>query len=163
MAKGSARDVYTPVRKVPDQPGKYFNKYGYVLLRVKPGLFVLEHRHIVESVLGRKLTRDEEVNHIDGVKSNNDNRNLFVSSASYHNEWHHRCYRRFGTWHPPLVRDPARVSQLAFESGRPLSNSEQQSLERGSDTVTRKSTGRPDRRYTREDTASIFRKALGLW
>lgn len=167
MLTGYAKRVYTPVRKVPGRPGCYFNEFHYVLLRIKPGLFVLEHRYIVERVLGRKLRRDEEVNHINGVKSDNRNTNLFVCSREYHHAWHERCHRRYGTWHPPVVGDPATVSRRAFEAGCPISSVELGVQGgrpvRGSDTVTRKSTGRPVVKHTREDIASIFRQALGLW
>lgn len=116
-------DVYTPVKKVPGRNGAYFNKYGYVLVQVRRGCFALEHRIKVERVLGRRLKHTEEVNHINGVKYDNRNSNLFVSSHAYHEAWHRRCYRRFGSWYPPIYDDPAKLSKMTFDSGIPLTSS----------------------------------------
>lgn len=45
---------------------------------------VLEHRLIVEQQIGRYLTRDETINHIDHVRSNNAPENLEILSPSDH-------------------------------------------------------------------------------
>lgn len=50
--------------------GKRLNRQGYVLIRVG-GKDVLEHRHVMEQKLGRKLEPWEEVNHIHGIKTDN--------------------------------------------------------------------------------------------
>ena len=49
---------------VPDHPNK--NKYGYVY----------EHRIVMENYLGRLLTKDEVVHHINGNKKYNKIENL---------------------------------------------------------------------------------------
>jgi len=47
-----------------------------------------EHRHIMEVHLGRKLTRNEVVHHVDGNKHNNDISNLEVMQRSEHSRMH---------------------------------------------------------------------------
>lgn len=48
------------------------------------GVVRLEHRIIAEQMLGRKLTRNEVVHHIDGNKWNNDPGNLMVMTRREH-------------------------------------------------------------------------------
>jgi hypothetical protein len=150
-------DVYVPVRKILDRPGCYFNRYGYVLVRTKPGFFELEHRMVVERALGRKLSSDEEVNHINGLKFDNSNSNLFVSNHEYHTAWHQRCKQRFGTWHPPVVRNPAGECRKVYLAAVPLEPSEQEIYHHKS-TRHSKPLPRPDARTI----ASIMRAELGL-
>lgn len=52
------------------------------------GTVVLVHRYLMEKSLGRKLTKDEVVHHIDGNKFNNDISNLQVMSVSEHCKLH---------------------------------------------------------------------------
>lgn len=52
--------------------------------------WVLEHRNIMEQFLGRKLTINEIVHHINGDKHDNRIENLMVVSPSKHNEHHTR-------------------------------------------------------------------------
>lgn len=47
-----------------------------------------EHRFIAERILGRKLTRDEVVHHIDGNIRNNAENNLAVMTRSEHARIH---------------------------------------------------------------------------
>lgn len=61
---------------VPDHPNRYKDKY------------VLLHRVVMENHLGRLLTSDEIVHHIDEDPSNNDISNLQVMSRSEHNQLH---------------------------------------------------------------------------
>ncbi len=46
------------------------------------------HRYIMEKVLGRSLSLDEHIHHIDGVTTNNDVDNLIVLSRSEHKKCH---------------------------------------------------------------------------
>jgi hypothetical protein len=50
---------------------------------------ILSHRRIVEEHINRKLTRDEQVHHIDGDKENNSIENLYVcDNGGEHSEIH---------------------------------------------------------------------------
>lgn len=61
---------------------------GYVVVKTGIRKWELEHRLIMERVLGRKLTTDEHVHHINGVKWDNDPRNLQVLSNAEHQRLH---------------------------------------------------------------------------
>jgi hypothetical protein len=53
----------------------------------------LQHRLIAEQKLGRKLSKDEVVHHIDGDRRNNDPDNLVVMTAAEHLQFHVRLHR----------------------------------------------------------------------
>lgn len=52
--------------------------------------FVLEHRLVMEQTLGRLLTTNEHVHHLNGVKQDNRLENLVVLSPSEHSKLHWR-------------------------------------------------------------------------
>lgn len=58
------------------------NNHGYSLVRTGPSKWVMEHRVVMEQVLGRPLTKDERIHHKDGNKLNNvpDNLELWLHS-----------------------------------------------------------------------------------
>lgn len=71
-----------------DAVGHYVDARGYRVL-IERGQRVLEHRRVVENLLGRKLRPDEHVHHVDGDKLNNSPQNLRVLSGSQHSSEHH--------------------------------------------------------------------------
>ena len=75
------------------------NKYVYILAPNHPhttsGGYVTEHRLIVERALGRLLTYDEKVHHINLDKLDNRNSNLLVCSGSYHHLIHYRMQQKY--------------------------------------------------------------------
>lgn len=67
--------------------GSFIDKQGYRHIYVD-GKYRREHRLVVEKLLGRKLTGDEDVHHKDKDRLNNDPENLEVLDKSTHNELH---------------------------------------------------------------------------
>jgi hypothetical protein len=75
--------------------GRYFDSSGYIVLFKPDHPFcgvkktVLEHRFIMECKIGRYLTEEECVHHIDGNKANNDPENLMLfNNNSEHIKYH---------------------------------------------------------------------------
>ncbi len=76
----TSRDKYIYVW-APDHPNAKRNGKG-------GGGYVLEHRLVMEKKIGRYLTKDEDVNHINGVKDDNRLENLSLVSHFAHYEKH---------------------------------------------------------------------------
>jgi len=55
--------------------GKYQDKSGYIHILVN-GEYFLEHRYLVEKLLNRKLTKFEQIHHLNGIKNDNRLKNL---------------------------------------------------------------------------------------
>lgn len=87
----SKRDKYIYVW-APDHPNARKSGKG-------TGGYVLEHRLVMEKILGRYLKEDEDVNHINGDKKDNRPENLMVvrHHAHYHEMSCPRCEFKFWT------------------------------------------------------------------
>lgn len=64
--------------------------YKYKKVRLSDGSTRDQHRIIMETIIGRKLSRNEVVHHIDGDTMNNDLSNLELISLSDHTKSHMR-------------------------------------------------------------------------
>jgi hypothetical protein len=70
--------------------GKTKNKFGYVLVLAPdhpncgPSRYVKEHRLVMEKHLGRLLSSDEHIHHINGIKDDNRIENLMIMTNSEH-------------------------------------------------------------------------------
>ena len=72
-----------------DGRARRFSTDGYVEIRSPSGKgYIREHRDIVSLALGRTLTKDEVVHHLDGNRSNNDPANLILLAKGDHS-WIH--------------------------------------------------------------------------
>jgi len=70
--------------------GKYLNENGYYRVYVGNLKYEYEHKLIMSKFLGRDLTTNEKVHHIDGNKVNNSPENLSVfQSKKEHAKCHH--------------------------------------------------------------------------
>ena len=77
-----------------------WSKYGKTALSTGKYLFIghdRAQRVVMERYLGRQLTSDEVVHHIDGNKENNQIGNLQILSKAEHAGMH--CQRRIELWH----------------------------------------------------------------
>lgn len=92
--------------------GRVVDPRGYVLLRVGKDHphadvrgYAYEHRLIAEAAIGRALTSNEVVHHIDGNKSNNAPENLQVVTATEH------CFEHRSSTSRDRLRKPGQPNQ----------------------------------------------------
>lgn len=84
-------------KKRPSMTGENNHNYkggthsnnGYIRLGTQDKRY--QHRKVMEDYLGRELTREEHVHHIDGNKTNNNIENLMLfATNSEHQKYHAR-------------------------------------------------------------------------
>lgn len=63
----------TPIQ--PRGRNRWLNQHGYVMTK-RGGKNILEHRLVMEQLLGRKLLRTENVHHVNGCRTDNRPENL---------------------------------------------------------------------------------------
>ncbi len=101
------------------QATSYVRKDGYRTIKVGIRQYKLEHRLIMETALGRTLTRREEVHHLNGDKLDNRRENLVVVSPSEHQALH----PDFGQ------RMQRRVELVCLTCGRPYTRKRSRAAE----------------------------------
>lgn len=84
---GCCKKYYSGERH-PMHKGGNINPDGYMRISVA-GVSMLEHRYVVEQHIGRKLTSEEHVHHLDENKLNNDISNLKIVTNSEHQKVYH--------------------------------------------------------------------------
>ena len=68
--------------------GFSIKRTGYVQITTGPNKGRGQHVVIMEKIIGRRLTKDEVVHHIDGDKQNNSPRNLMLMTRAGHTKFH---------------------------------------------------------------------------
>lgn len=95
---------------------------GYVSVYLGKGKRQLEHRLVMERILGRPLQRREEVHHINGDRTDNRPDNLRILSPGEHQRFHDFGARQRAT-RPVLIckwcgavytRKPSKVSESSY-------------------------------------------------
>lgn len=73
--------------------GGHINEDGYRIIYAD-GIRILEHRHVMEVHLGRKLESSEIIHHINSNKLDNRIENLMVTTISSHHKEHTRPWEK---------------------------------------------------------------------
>jgi hypothetical protein len=91
--------------------GRVINSEGYIFIRSeghsrarRKGQYVPEHVVVMERHLGRFLTNDEVVHHINGIKTDNRIENLELMTWSSHGSHHMQEKIRSGTYINPKTK-----------------------------------------------------------
>lgn len=84
---------YAGQRTAQAKGSRKINRQGYILISAGRSRWVYEHRLIMEKALGRPLAKDEVVDHINGVRHDNQVENLRVMTKREHAKMHSALYK----------------------------------------------------------------------
>ena len=103
-----------------NKPNKIIDKKGYVMVYSPSNPFskhgyILEHRLVMESYIGRLLTKDEKVHHDDFNKENNSIRNLTLFPNNSSHSHFHRQIKQFGMTTPRIIEIKALKDNMLNE------------------------------------------------
>ena len=94
--KYCSRECSNPHRGSPGERngnwsgGRYKLKSGYIGINTGGGTYRLEHALVMEKHLGRRLRRNENVHHRNGIRDDNRLENLELLSIADHTRHHHK-------------------------------------------------------------------------
>lgn len=74
----------------PNWKGKWSRTNGYTYVTIAPGVTIQEHRLVAEKKIGRKLSKNEVVHHINENKQDNRPENLRVMQKEEHLRHHYK-------------------------------------------------------------------------
>lgn len=82
--------------KRPFNGSRFIGKSGYVTVVLPNRRIIFEHRLVMETILGRPLTRSEIVHHKNEIKTDNHPENLQLTNRKEHRKLHriHRWARK---------------------------------------------------------------------
>lgn len=88
LLRGPVRWCSRGCRSKAQKSDRFIRADGYASVKNSHGKWVLEHRHVMEAHLGRKLASREHVHHINGIKDDNRVQNLEVLAIEEHSALH---------------------------------------------------------------------------
>lgn len=98
----SKKCIATGIHNGNYEDGRYETPNGYIALLTPhhpnriAGNYVYEHRLVMEKHIGRFLTSNEIVHHINGIKTDNRIENLELTTNSEHSKEHWRIWKEKG-------------------------------------------------------------------